>query len=718
MRFSDSGCAPGGDRFLFTLVLREPEANSNIVWTMQIADSPGSLTDLLPGLASLWSESLGDPRICIAVLDGPVDLSHDCFLGTDIRIIESLIPNLPSQGPAAVHGTHVASVIFGQHHSAVHGLAPRCRGLVIPVFSDGPEGKIAASSQLDLARAITQAVAEGAHIINLSGGQLEPSGEPEDHLDRAIRLCAQNGVLIVAAAGNDGCDCLHVPAAAPSVLAVGAMDSEGNPLESSNWGAAYMTQGIVAPGENIPGAIPDGGVGRKSGTSYATPIVSGIAALLLSTQLKQGSNADPYAVRTALLESAWPCDAGGVSECRRLLAGKINIGGALEALKQKESTSSQLNAAGVGALASSATIPFPQRLTPSAVQPETNLLMEGESIQMPDQITDVQPNSVSPSESGQPPVASSAALQAAPPAEATPTVTASGIAPSDCGCGGGAGKCSCGGGGGSGKPPLVYALGKLGYDYGSEARRDSFIQGGLARPHEASYLLAHLKENPTSASAVTWTLSQEETVIYAVHPAGAFAANTYERLREYLNAQQAPPGGEGAEQVSVPGYVAGKVPLLNGQVVPLIVPDLRGMYSWTTRKLVEAVRGAKPKGAEAQAEWEQKSEDIGNFLDRVYYQIRNLGLAPQERAMNYAATNAFQVQMVFESAIKTNLALDDIGVERSPICRPGSDCWDVKLTFFNPSKRLEQAREVYRFTVDVSDVVPVTVGKMRHWSVY
>ncbi|MCP4549327.1 MAG: peptidase S8, partial [bacterium] len=62
--------------------------------------------------------------------------------------------------------------------------------------------------------------------------------------------------------------------------------------------------------------------------------------------------------------------------------------------------------------------------------------------------------------------------------------------------------------------------------------------------------------------------------------------------------------------------------------------------------------------------------------------------------------------------------LDQIDVERSPICRPESDCWDVKLTFFNPTKRIEQARVVYRFTIDVSDVVPVTVGPVRHWHVY
>jgi hypothetical protein len=86
--------------------------------------------------------------------------------------------------------------------------------------------------------------------------------------------------------------------------------------------------------------------------------------------------------------------------------------------------------------------------------------------------------------------------------------------------------------------------------------------------------------------------------------------------------------------------------------------------------------------------------------------------------MNYAATNAFQVARVFESAIGEALELDGIAVEPSPICRPGSDCWDVKLTFFDPTKRLQRARKVYRFTIDVSDVVPVTVGVVRSWSVY
>ena len=93
----------------------------------------------------------------------------------------------------------------------------------------------------------------------------------------------------VAAAGNNGCDCLHVPAALPAVLAVGAMDAHGHPLEFSNWGKAYQTQGILAPGKDITGAKSGGGTVQLSGTSFATPIVAGVAALLLSLQVQRGT---------------------------------------------------------------------------------------------------------------------------------------------------------------------------------------------------------------------------------------------------------------------------------------------------------------------------------------------------------------------------------------------------------------------------------------------
>src|SRR5439155_26143086 len=200
----------------------------------------------------------------------------------------TLISNGSKQPAATQHGTHVASVIFGQGNGSVRGIAPNCRGLVVPVFKDGPDGSIGACSQLDLARAIGQAVEHGAHVINISGGQLDTSGTAHPLLAGVVRECAANDVLIVAAAGNNGCECLHVPAALPAVAVVGAMDSQGRPLESSNWGKAYHDRGVLAAGENVVGAVPGAAIAARTGTSFATPIVSGVIALLLSIQRKRG----------------------------------------------------------------------------------------------------------------------------------------------------------------------------------------------------------------------------------------------------------------------------------------------------------------------------------------------------------------------------------------------------------------------------------------------
>jgi subtilisin family serine protease len=190
---------------------------------------------VLTGLGPGQSAMLGDPGICVAVLDGPVDLSHPCFAGANVRRLDTLVQDPAGPGPMSVHGTHVTSLIFGQPGSPVTGIAPRCRGLIAPVFRDFDERRL---SQLDLARAIEQAVQEGAHVINISGGQQAPEGQAEGMLERALRLCEDNNVLVVAAVGNDGCPCLHVPAAVPSVLGAGALGADGKPLETSNWGEA------------------------------------------------------------------------------------------------------------------------------------------------------------------------------------------------------------------------------------------------------------------------------------------------------------------------------------------------------------------------------------------------------------------------------------------------------------------------------------------------
>jgi subtilisin family serine protease len=183
----------------------------------------------LEHIEAIWARTLGDPEITIAVLDGPVDASHPCFRGLSFTSVPALVTPTVSIGAASRHGTHVASEIFGQIGGPITGLAPKCHAIFIPVFSDGPGGEFVNCSQLDLARAISRAAELGAHVINVSGGQLAQSDEPEPLLANVLSDCAKRNILVVAAAGNDGCECLHIPAAAASVLSVGAVDAAGAP---------------------------------------------------------------------------------------------------------------------------------------------------------------------------------------------------------------------------------------------------------------------------------------------------------------------------------------------------------------------------------------------------------------------------------------------------------------------------------------------------------
>jgi cyanobactin maturation PatA/PatG family protease len=266
-------------------------------------------------------------------------------------------------------------------------------------------------------------------------------------------------------------------------------------------------------------------------------------------------------------------------------------------------------------------------------------------------------------------------------------------------------KCGCGCSGGS--PQLVYSLGRVGFDFGTEARRDSFAQlmGENANSNDPPQLLKYLEDHPWDAESVIWTLNLDSSPVYAIRPVGPFASIAYERIRGFLRQQLS----EAVERVSIPGVVKGAATLWSGQTVPVISPEIRGMCSWSTSALVAAVEGQE-KGAIA-------ANQLTNFLQRVYFECRNLGIRPQDRALNFAATNALNVASIFESALSDGMELDSFGLEKSPICRPESECWDVKLIFFDPKKQLETARRIYRTTVDVSEVIPVVIDSIRSWSI-
>jgi cyanobactin maturation PatA/PatG family protease len=667
------------------------------------------------------------------------------------------------------HGTHVTSEIFASSKCGLSGIAPECSGLLIPVFGDSEDGGLIAASQIDLARAIRLAVDRGANVINISGGQLSPTAEAEQFLGDALDYCDQAGVLVVAAAGNNGCECLHVPASIAPVLAVGAFDpATGEPLGFSNWGQAYRSNGILAPGKDIPGAQAGGGLTTRTGTSFAAPIVTGVAALLMSIQLKRGMAVDARAVRAALLKGATRCDELVAEDCRPYLVGRLDVNtslgllsGEVDAVEPSQAVA-PLHTRGQKTIPALRDVSCAGVISPNAARrgetpnkrmsheavssnraeiatigPRSVLLssssgseeripaildrccvgatrlsssvcrLNRERNEMAHEVNEeIGPSGDHPSGAGVPWVGStsgersirSTGIEASGIAvqEGTANMLPSGVKPSgDCGCG------CCGGAAGA-QPQLVFALGELGYDLVTEARKDSLWQAVHADPYEWQNLANHLRDAPWDAEAVTWTLRIDATPIYAIQPMGAYASDAYKRLADWLIGQI---DERKIERISLPGFITGSTTLTNGITVPVVVPSLRGMFAWDTKRLVESLTQVPEEVAQ-----------LTNFLQRVYYDLRNLGQSPQERAKNFAATNAYQAHRVFQDAIGSKYQLDGIDVEKSPICRPDSDCWDVKLTFFDPVND-RAARQVHRFTVDVSDVVPCTVGSVRNWFV-
>ncbi|MEV7095425.1 S8 family serine peptidase [Amycolatopsis sp. NPDC051045] len=636
---------------------------------MKVRDAVGDLPAMPPGSSG---------SVCIAVLDGPVDLSHPCFAGAHLEVIDTLVQDPASRGAMSVHGTHVTSLIFGQPGSPVVGVLPGCRGLIVPVFRD--DGL--RLSQLDLARAIEAAVAAGADIITISGGERTPDGEPDALLANALRLCAAHDVLVVAAVGNDGDATVQVPAADPTVLAVGACTAGGVPLATNNWGAPYRLNGVLAPGHDIEGARPDGGTVRLSGSSFATPIVAGVAGLLLAQARSRGEDLVPATLRHLIVSTA----AGG--DTPRHLAGVLDVPAAFTPLKESETTVEQ--------------------------------------------------------------------LEATPPPQDGGVVAACADTP--------AGQTACEG---RPLPSHIYAIGTIGWDFGSEARRDGFIQQMdvtpvgdhlmPGNPYDPAQLFRYLAENPWASDKLIWTCNLDGRMpIYALEAETPFGMTwggprtdetdgadfgyppvslVHKTFREAIVGQSLGPDNPSyVARVSVPGTLTNRtVRLFSGQVVPVVVVHAQGLYTWNEAVLLDDLIDTINKDYDARNAGRPDEQTVRllvrAFLDKVYYQFRNLGQSSPDRALNYAATNAFELTRELANGFLSGrltprradepevlYALDDITVTKSRYARPDADAWDVKITYFDPEND-RRSRVAYLQTFDVSTSPPVSLAPSHQFLV-
>ncbi len=175
------------------------------------------------------------------------------------------------------HGTHIAGIIAARPKLAGYkGVAPNAKLMILKYFGSS-------DSHLDFTiKAFEYAVKMKADIINYSGGGYRPSA-----LERKWVIEAQKkGILVVAAAGNDGSNMDRrgfYPASygLNNIVSVASINQHNRLSKSSNFGARKVD--LAAPGEGILSTTPGGGFGLMSGTSQATAFVSGLAAKLISS---------------------------------------------------------------------------------------------------------------------------------------------------------------------------------------------------------------------------------------------------------------------------------------------------------------------------------------------------------------------------------------------------------------------------------------------------
>ena len=268
-----------------------------------------------------WARSRG-AGIVVAVLDTGVDVGHPQLAGRIVPGAADLVDDDadPSDRPDGVdsdgdglvdeavgHGTFIAGLVAT--------VAPEARILPIRILdSDG------VGTAVDIARGVQLAIERGAQVINMSLGMEIESEVLEEVIDEHAR---DRGIVFVSSAGNAGIDRRQYPAGQGEVIGVAATTTADAKADFSNWGSWVS---VAAPGDGLVSLLPAAGMGRWSGTSFASALASGEAAILMAFA--------PFA-RSDEIRKAIEDSAVELEDARLGGAGRIDVAAALDVLVER-----------------------------------------------------------------------------------------------------------------------------------------------------------------------------------------------------------------------------------------------------------------------------------------------------------------------------------------------------------------------------------------------
>ena len=261
-----------------------------------------------------WSKTHGSTSVTLAVIDTGIDYNHPDLSGKVLAGYNYVSGNSDPYDDNG-HGSHVAGLAAAMTNNSVGvaGVDWQARILPLKVLDSSGSGY-----DSDIASAIRYAADNGAEVINMSLGGSDSSTT----LQNAVNYAYGKGVVIVAAAGNDGSSSVSYPAAYNGVIAVGATDSSNQRADFSNYGSRLD---LVAPGVSVLSTYPGNRYQSMSGTSMSSPIVAGGACLMLAAF--PGYAGKPDDVAGKLTSTATDLGCAGFDTAYGY--GKLNLAAAL-----------------------------------------------------------------------------------------------------------------------------------------------------------------------------------------------------------------------------------------------------------------------------------------------------------------------------------------------------------------------------------------------------